>query len=84
MVWKPCVLTLLTLTALAQTVPDAKTWNEKRRPELMALFESQVYGKTPSDTLAIHAGETAIDRKALGGKAIRKQTTRGFSRTMFG
>jgi hypothetical protein len=27
-------------------VHDAKTWREKRRPELLRLFESEVYGKT--------------------------------------
>jgi hypothetical protein len=27
-------------------VTDAKTWREKRRPELLKLFEGEVYGKT--------------------------------------
>ncbi len=79
MVRKPSLLTLFCVVAAAQTPPDVQTWMQKRRPELMALFESQVYGKTPPDTLPIHSGETVIDRKALGGKAIRKQTTLYFS-----
>jgi hypothetical protein len=28
-------------------VTDAKAWREKRRPELMRLFESEMYGRTP-------------------------------------
>jgi hypothetical protein len=52
---------------------------ERRRPELMALFEDRVYGKTPSERPEARTGEVAVDRKALGGKAIRKQVTVFFS-----
>ena len=62
-----------------QPVRDAKTWTEKRRPELMALFEDQVYGKTPAEALAIRTGPVLADSKALAGKAIRKQVTLYFS-----
>src|SRR4051794_36139173 len=30
-----------------QKVKDAKTWTEKRRPELVSLFEGQQFGKMP-------------------------------------
>ncbi len=56
-------------------VTDARMWIEKRRPELIALFEDNVYGKTPSDSAPLRISEVFIDRKALGGKAIRKQVT---------
>ena len=56
-------------------VTDAATWNRKRRPELLALFENQVYGKTPASSLRIRTGEVVEDKNALGGKAIRKQVT---------
>ena len=79
------------MVALAQEIPDpltladgskvrdVKTWNEKRRPELMAIFEDQVYGKTPATEIPLRTGEVLTDPKALGGKAIRKQVTLYFT-----
>ena len=58
-----------------QPVKDAATWNEKRRPELLALFEEHVYGKTPEGHADMRPTEPLIDNKALGGKAVRKQVT---------
>jgi hypothetical protein len=60
-------------------VRDAKTWTDRRRPELMEIFENQVYGKTPADPIDMKVGEVVTDRKALGGKAVRVQTTLFFS-----
>jgi hypothetical protein len=60
-------------------VKDAQTWNQKRRPELMALFEDQVYGKTPSKEVPLRTSKAVVDPKARGGKAIRKQVTLYFS-----
>ena len=54
-------------------VRDAKTWNEKRRPEIVKLFETQQFGVAPGRP----EGESfdAFDKgtPALNGKAIRKQ-----------
>jgi hypothetical protein len=58
-----------------QPVKDAQTWTTKRRPELMALFEEQVYGKTPHEHIDIRATPPLVDSAALKGKAIRKQVT---------
>ena len=88
--WSP-LFALCAMLALAQEIPDpltladgskvrdAKTWNEKRRPELMALFEDQVYGKTPSTEIPLRTSEVLTDPRALGGKAIRKQVTLYFT-----
>ena len=62
-----------------ERVTDSKTWVERRRPELMALFEDQVYGKTPAEYPEVRIEQVSVDRKALGGKAIRKQVTLYFS-----
>jgi hypothetical protein len=62
-----------------EQVTDAKTWTQRRRRELMAVFEDQVYGKTPAEKPATRTGEMVTDPKALGGKAIRKQVTIYFS-----
>jgi hypothetical protein len=56
-------------------ITDAKTWTEKRRPELLTLFEEQVYGKSPAAPIHLRTSEVFTDRKALAGKAIRKQVT---------
>ena len=62
-----------------ERVTDSRTWVERRRPELLALFEDQVYGKTPSGSPPVHTDQVAVDTKALSGKAIRKQVTIYFS-----
>ena len=49
----------LTLTD-GTKVSDAKTWNEKRRPELLAIFEDQVYGKTLSQDQQRHVAFTRL------------------------
>lgn len=56
-------------------VTDAKTWNNKRRPEILRLFETQVYGKAPDSPRALHFEMTSIDRNVFGGKATRKQVS---------
>jgi hypothetical protein len=58
-----------------ERVTDAATWESKRRPEILRLFETHVYGKTPGrpDRLAFEVKGTIKD--ALGGKATRKEIT---------
>ena len=60
-------------------VTDSKTWLEKRRPELLTLFADQVYGHGPAESAPLRASEVFTDRKALNGKAIRKQVTLYFT-----
>ena len=55
-------------------VTDAETWRTKRRPEVLKLFETYMYGRTVagrSEKMTFEVLESADD--ALGGKAIRKQ-----------
>lgn len=56
-------------------VRDAATWRARRRPELLRLFESEVYGKTPGPPPAVVATDVRVDRAALGGTAVRTQVT---------
>jgi hypothetical protein len=55
-------------------VRDAKTWREKRRPEILRLFEEQQFGRTPA---RIPPRFDVFDKgtSALDGKALRKQVT---------
>jgi hypothetical protein len=58
-----------------QPVRDSKTWFEKRRPEIIAMFESQQYGRAPGrpaeETFEVYDKGTSV----FDGKAIRKQIT---------
>ena len=53
-------------------------WTEKRRPELLELFQKHVYGRVPWDRILIRKfqmglAETGKDENAFGGKATRIQ-----------
>ena len=48
-------------------------WTTKRRPELLQLFATQVYGKTPIHPLEISYESRPADPVALGGKATRQE-----------
>ncbi len=55
-------------------VADKETWIKKRRPEILDLFRTQMYGKKPAEKPGCFRYEIFdIERKALGGIAVRKQ-----------
>src|SRR5438874_10426143 len=54
-------------------VTDVKTWESKRRPEILRLYETHVYGKAPGRPKDMTFEVRSIDKNALGGKAIRKE-----------
>ena len=60
-------------------VTDAATWQGRRRPELLNLFASQVYGKLPGPPPMLRATVTDLDQGALRGLATRKQVTLAFT-----
>lgn len=61
--------------ANGKTVKDAKTWQQKRRPEIVKLFEELQYGSTPPAPKKLHYEVFEKATPALDGKAIRKQVT---------
>jgi hypothetical protein len=61
-------------------VRDAKTWWNKRRPEIEALFETQQYGRAPGRPAEESFDATDPGTPALNGKAIRKQVTISLSK----
>ncbi len=67
-----------------EKVRDASAWEQHRRPEILHLFEANVYGRTPDKRLHPTFELLAIDKHALGGKAIRKQVSVHFSDTKDG
>ncbi len=62
-----------------EKVTSAETWRSKLRPEIIELFQTHVYGKSPGrpDGMTFKLFETADD--ALGGKATRKQVRVSFT-----
>ena len=60
-------------------VTDAQTWTQQRRPELIGLFETLVYGRAPGKPGRMVREVTSVDEGALGGKATRKEVSVHFT-----
>ena len=58
-----------------ERMTDAKTWVEKRRPEVIRLFETNMHGKSPAAPKNLAFKVFDREDHALGGKAIREQVT---------
>ena len=56
-------------------VTSARMWTNKRRPEIVSLFETQQYGRAPGRPAAERFDITDTGTPALNGTAIRKQIT---------
>ncbi|MCC6340585.1 MAG: acetylxylan esterase [Bryobacterales bacterium] len=61
------------LLANGRTVRDASTWKSQRRPEILHLFESEVYGRSAPKPGKLEFEVTSREAKALGGDATRKE-----------
>jgi hypothetical protein len=59
-------------------VTDAETWRIKRRPEIVNLFRTHMYGVSPPPGKYRKYEVTSVDKSALGGKAIRKEVNISF------
>ncbi|MCP4814776.1 MAG: acetylxylan esterase, partial [Planctomycetaceae bacterium] len=62
-----------------EKVTDAKTWVSKRRPEILDLFKTQMYGTMPAAPRTMSFQVTSTDKNALGGKATRKEVSIHFT-----
>ncbi len=61
-------------------VRDAESWRTQRRPEILRLFETHVYGRTPTRKLDSTVSETtSLDEHTLGGIATRREVTVRFT-----
>src|SRR3974377_1370551 len=54
-------------------VTDSSVWIKRRRPQILQLFETQVYGKMPGKPTQMSYQELDLDPNALSGTATRKQ-----------
>lgn len=62
-------------------VRTAEQWYSERRPELLNLFETEMFGKAPGRIDGTTFEVVEEDRNALGGKAIRRQVKVDFNRS---
>ena len=61
-------------------ITTKEQWLEKRKPELMKLFEREVYGKTPDGQgIETKAELVGKDTAVFDGKAIRRQVKLTFT-----
>ncbi len=60
-------------------VRDAQTWNERRRPEILKLFQDHVYGRSPGRPEGLKFEPGPVVKDAVGGKATRSIITVHFS-----
>ena len=61
------------LTEAGKVVKNRRQWEKVRRSELMALFETEMFGKMPGKPADMHFKLLSSDAEALGGKATRKE-----------
>ena len=62
-----------------ERVRDVDTWQKRRRPEILAMFETQMFGRSPSRYPKPAYELASIDKQALAGKAVSKQVTVSFN-----
>ena len=58
-----------------EPVRDAKTWVQKRRPEIVRLFEENQFGRSPGRPAGMTFDVFEKGTPAFDGKAIRRQVT---------
>ena len=64
------------LTTMSGASVDSRVdWEEKRKPEILRLFESEVYGKVPAGKIGMRIKIDKQNDNALGGRAISKSVT---------
>lgn len=56
-----------------EPVKDAKTWFEKRRPEILNAYLTEIYGRIPGNTPKVKFEVTKVDTNALNGTAVMKE-----------
>ncbi len=78
---EPYKLPELLISSDGNMIESISAWEEKRRPEILKLFENEVYGKIPEEKLSPKSTKLIEQsEEALSGKAIRRQTAVTFSR----
>ena len=69
----------LMVSKAGEKITTAEAWKLQRRPEVLSLFEQEVYGKVPDTKLEMTFKVTQVDEQALNGQGIRKEVVVTFS-----
>ena len=70
----------LLVSVKGKPITSSKEWMEIRRPEILSLFEENMYGKIPGVLNITSYKIIEKDTNALGNRAIRKQVVLTFSK----
>jgi hypothetical protein len=65
-------------TVAGKKINSVAEWQKSRRPEIFRMFETEMYGRTPSERVKTRFDVSDVDKSALGGKAVRKQVKISF------
>jgi len=76
----PYKLPELLVTSDGRTITSSREWIDIRRPEIISLFENNLYGRIPGKLMAGSFKVLEQSSNALGGKAVRKQVALNFRR----
>lgn len=69
----PYMLPDLLVTTGGKKVTTVEEWMTLRRPEILELFSTQVYGRVPRGKVKTEYIPSQVDPAALSGKAVRKE-----------
>jgi hypothetical protein len=69
----PYTLPDLLVLSNGRRVGDAETWRTQRRPEIMRLYETEIFGRVPSNAPKVTWAVKTSDPAARGGTALMKQ-----------
>lgn len=72
-------LPALLTTESGQPVTTVAQWEQQRRPELLELFASHMYGRTPTNQIGVRYEVLTENPQALGSKATSRQVKLLFS-----
>jgi hypothetical protein len=62
-------------------VRDAGTWFKQRRPEILKLYQTEIYGRVPEHAPKVKFEVVETDPKAMDGLAVRKLVVGRFGDT---
>lgn len=65
-------------------VTNAETWFNRRRPEILEYYRSEIFGRSPEPGTNVTFNVWEISTNALNGTAVRKQIEINFSGTAAG
>jgi hypothetical protein len=67
------------ISASGEKIDSRDQWIQVRRPEILELFRTHVYGRSPGAPKEMSFVVTSVDNQALAGRAVRKEVSVYFS-----